>query len=155
MKLIAHRGLMNGPDPKLENHPDQIQLALAEGFDVEIDVWYHADTGFMLGHDEPTYSVPISFLEDCRFWLHAKNLDALILIQSIKRNVFWHENDTHTLTSKGYVWTSPGKGTSSTHGIQVMPEYCMHPDNIDFTDYVLRPCYGICSDYVAKIREML
>ena len=83
MKLIAHRGLMNGPDPKIENHPDQIQLALAEGFDVEVDVWYHVDTGFMLGHDEPTYSVLSSFLDDPRFWIHAKNLDALILLYII------------------------------------------------------------------------
>ncbi len=154
MKLIAHRGLINGPDPKIENHPDQIQLALAEGFDAEVDVWYSRDTGFMLGHDNPTYPVNLEWLDQTGLWIHAKNLDALALLSS-NRNVFWHENDEHTLTSKGYVWSSPGKGTASANGIQVMPEHCMSRHSIDFTDIVLQPCYGICSDYVQQIKELI
>ena len=37
--LIAHRGLYNGPDPWLENKPEQITKALTLGFDAEVDVW--------------------------------------------------------------------------------------------------------------------
>lgn len=154
MKLIAHRGLFNGPDSVLENQPQQIELALSLGFDAEVDVRYDRDTGFMLGHDEPTYPVKLEWLDQAGLWIHAKNLHALALLSS-KRNVFWHESDDHTLTSKGYIWSSPGKCTASINGIQVMPENCMSRHNIDFTDTVLQPCYGICSDYVQQIKELL
>lgn len=154
MKLIAHRGLFNGPDSALENQPQQVELALSLGFDAEVDVRYDRDTGFMLGHDKPTYSVNLEWLDQAGLWIHAKNLDALALLSN-KRNVFWHESDDHTLTSKGYIWTSPGKGTASANGIQVMPEHCMSRHSIDFTDTVLQPCFGICSDYVQQIKELL
>jgi hypothetical protein len=39
MKLIAHRGLFNGPDVNLENRPQQIETALSRGFDCEVDLW--------------------------------------------------------------------------------------------------------------------
>ena len=54
-KIIAHRGLLHGPDEKIENAPSQIQKALNMGFDVEIDVWVTDD--LYLGHDEPTYMI--------------------------------------------------------------------------------------------------
>ena len=38
MKIIAHRGLLNGKDEKLENRPDTFKKALEAGFDVEVDV---------------------------------------------------------------------------------------------------------------------
>jgi hypothetical protein len=154
MKLIAHRGLFNGPNTVLENQPQQVELALSLGFDAEIDVWYDRDSGFTLGHDHPTYPVKLDWLDQAGLWIHAKNLDALALLSG-KRNVFWHESDDHTLTSKGYVWSSPGKGTTSANGIQVMPEYCMSKHSIDFADVVLQPCFGICSDYVQQIKELL
>ena len=56
MKLIAHRGLMNGPDKEKENTPKQIELALKEGFDAEIDLWW-SNGRFWLGHDGPTTEI--------------------------------------------------------------------------------------------------
>ena len=38
MKIIAHRGLMVGPDPEAENQPDTLDEALSYGLDVEVDV---------------------------------------------------------------------------------------------------------------------
>ena len=40
MKLISHRGNLEGPNPERENHPDYIYGALQAGYDVEIDVWW-------------------------------------------------------------------------------------------------------------------
>ena len=40
MKLIAHRGNVNGPDPLTENTPEKIESAITAGYDVEIDIWY-------------------------------------------------------------------------------------------------------------------
>ena len=39
MKLISHRGNLNGRIPERENHPDYIDEAIEAGYDVEIDIW--------------------------------------------------------------------------------------------------------------------
>lgn len=147
MKLIAHRGLVNGPDKNLENHPDQIKEALKQGYDCEIDVRY-VNGAWLLGHDTPDYTIPYSFLEQQGLWIHAKNLDALyILGADLKLNFFWHQNDDYTLTSQGYIWTYPNK-TLTPNSVSVMPEW----DHSDLSTY--NPvCYGICSDYVNKINS--
>ena len=38
MKLIAHRGNINGPNPEMENNPEYILNTLSLGYDCEIDV---------------------------------------------------------------------------------------------------------------------
>ena len=60
MKLISHRGNLNGPNKERENHPDYIWEALQAGYEVEIDVWW-VDGKFKLGHDEPQYDFPFQF----------------------------------------------------------------------------------------------
>ena len=83
MKLIAHRGNINGPNKEKENHPDHINDALKIGYDVEIDIW-HVNCKWYLGHDEPKYEVTdYSFLQKDGLWIHAKNGDAFYkLIQN-------------------------------------------------------------------------
>ena len=150
MKYIAHRGLFDGPDKKKENSPAQIELALSKGYDIEVDVWY-IDNQWYLGHDEPTYKVDYRFLENHKFWIHTKNLDALYnLNSSIGKtllNFFWHQEDSYTLTSHGYIWTFPSNRLTSK-SICVMPEW----ENKNFKDF--NPdCYGICSDFVEEIQK--
>ena len=90
MIYIAHRGLFNGPDVNLENRPQQIELALSEGYHCEVDVWYVDDKWF-LGHDFPDYKISYEFLEQPNLWLHAKNLDALYVMGADKKlNFFLH-----------------------------------------------------------------
>ena len=150
-KLIAHRGLTTGPDQELENKPHQIESALNQGYDAEVDVWYFVDTGFMLGHDEPLYPVSLEWLRQPGLWLHAKNLEALSLLRWENLNVFWHENDDHTMTAHKFIWTYPGITTCERNGVLVMPETA----EIDFAALRHYKCYGICSDYVEKIKEAL
>ena len=52
MKLIAHRGNINGINPQRENTIDYIEEAIELGYDVEIDLNLHKG-GFYLGHDKP------------------------------------------------------------------------------------------------------
>ena len=40
MKVISHRGNLNGPNKQTENTIESIKTAINLGFDVEIDVWY-------------------------------------------------------------------------------------------------------------------
>ena len=143
-RLIAHRGLMRGPNPALENHPDQILGAFEQGFDCEIDLWY-IDGNFLLGHDSPTYDVSKDFLADPRLWIHCKNHDALREMRKQGTNYFWHQEDDITLTSYGYFWTYPGKPLYDC-SICVMPEWTNTLETCH-----LQSAYGICSDFVKDI----
>lgn len=109
MKLIAHRGNFKGQN-EAENHPDNIQLALDRKFDAEIDIWYIGGKWF-LGHDRPRYLIDIVWIGDRKdkLWLHCKNFEGLnsLIKLNFGFNYFWHENDSYSLTSKGYVWKYP------------------------------------------------
>ncbi len=146
MKLIAHRGLIEGPDPYLENRPEQIELTLAKGYDCEIDLWVK-NQDLYLGHDFAQYTISKSFLEKKGLWIHAKNIDALSWLNKTNLNYFWHQNDFYTLTSHKFIWAYPGYIPTSS-GVQVMPEL-EDPNllNLDFT------AYGICSDWILRIHS--
>ena len=135
--IIAHRGNVNGPDPKTENREDTIVKAINLGFDCEIDVW-KVNGQLWLGHDGPEHETTIEFLTEyrSRLWVHCKNLDALIALKD-EYNCFFHDKDTYTLTSKGYIWGNIGSHMTS-QTIQVMPERA----NEVSTVYL-----GVCTDY--------
>ncbi len=108
MILISHRGNLNGKTDD-ENKPKYIEEALSQGFDVEVDVWY-IDNQFWLGHDKPQYKVSEGFLEHHSLWCHAKNIQALyVMDKNYHIHCFWHQEDDVTLTSRGFFWTYPGK----------------------------------------------
>lgn len=118
MIKIAHRGNFAGPNPERENDPYYLMEAIEAGFEVEVDVWVYPDSdGYNLicfGHDCPEHcSIPESFLIDIGHvaWFHCKNIEALYFFNSVfpQLNYFWHQEDDHTLTSQGYIWTYPGK----------------------------------------------
>lgn len=141
-KIISHRGNIEGPS-KLENSPDRINKVIELGFDCEVDVWYD-DSKYWLGHDRATYKIDINFLKKRGLWCHAKNLSALQQMLNHNIHCFWHEEDDFTLTSKGYIWTYPGKATGPTSVI------VLHGDKIPDTE-----CYGVCSDFVSDIKARL
>jgi glycerophosphoryl diester phosphodiesterase len=153
MKLIAHRGNVDGPNPLLENQPETIDKAIQLGFDVEIDIRYDTlDGEFYLGHDDPQYLVTSYWLAQRmeNLWIHCKNIDALyhFATKTGGYNYFWHQEDDYTLTSKGYIWTYPGK-TYTSKSIIVMPETIVDKNNLnDMRGY---NCFGICSDFVGKL----
>jgi hypothetical protein len=148
MKLIAHRGLVNGPDSNLENLPGQILLSLEAGYDCEIDVSY-IDGKWMLGHDTPDYEVPFEFLTQPGLWIHAKNLEALYELSKTDLVYFWHQNDDRVITSNGYIWTYPDKKLTD-RSIMLMPEW----SNPSLENLNLN-CYAICSDYITKIKDQV
>jgi hypothetical protein len=145
MKLIAHRGLINGPNKKLENQPHNLKSTLNLGYDCEVDLWMF-DNRLYLGHDGPQYNVTPDFIENPKLWIHAKNLEALNWLIRTELNYFWHQNDDYTLTSHKFIWAYPGKELTP-HSICVMPEW----DNPSLEGVKEYNCYGICSDYVGKL----
>jgi hypothetical protein len=146
MKLIAHRGLMWGPDKLLENSPDQILLACSIGYDSEVDLRV-INNEFWLGHDSAQYQVDEAFLTGLinQLWIHAKNLNALHFLIGSEFNYFWHQEDSYTLTSKHYIWAYPGQPLTSKC-VMVMPEW----NDPEFKNLDLQ-CYGICSDFISDI----
>jgi hypothetical protein len=138
MKIIAHRGNLEGRSLRKENLPGFIEHVLKETpFDVELDVWYTLDNWY-LGHDNPEFSVDLKWLLNNRFWLHAKNGEAFDrLLRKKKANVFYNANDSYALTSKGWIWSYRGDLVSDKV-IHVLPE---------LDEIVSSGIYGVCTDY--------
>lgn len=145
MKLISHRGNVNGKLEFYENEPTYIDLAINKGYDVEVDVWCK-DNILWLGHDKPDYDVDFRWVRDrlSKLWVHCKNVEAVIYFKDCGYpvNYFWHENDTITLTSLNHIWAYPGK-QPILNSIAVMPE--INDDDVN-------ECLGICSDYIKKYK---
>jgi hypothetical protein len=137
MILIAHRGNIYGPNSETENCEETIDIAIAHDFECEIDIWKIGDV-FYLGHDGPDRKTSLSFLEkrSSSLWIHCKNLSALIDLKD-RFNCFFHDNDTYTITSKGYIWGNIGSPMTS-QTIQVMPEK---------SNIFSKECLGICTDF--------
>lgn len=143
MIKIAHRGNTNGPS-EMENHPDYILKSIEAGYDIETDLWV-VDGSLWLGHDGPEYQVTERFLLDIGHaaWIHCKNIEALYFLNNTfpHLNYFWHQEDSFTLTSQGYIWTYP-KNRVTLSSILVDLDNS-NPDNV----FAL----GVCSDYVDSI----
>ena len=148
MKLISHRGNINGKFKTFENNPSYIDTAIGQGFDVEIDVWFISES-FFLGHDEAEHAVTLDWLLERseNLWVHCKHIDAieefkrLELEQKItKINYFYHQEDDVTITSHGHLWKYPGV-PQIKNCVSVMPE--IHNEDVE-------GCYGVCSDNIIK-----
>jgi hypothetical protein len=155
--LIAHRGLLNGPDKDKENTLSAILTARQQGYDVEIDLWFNND-GWWLGHDSPQYKIDFdwlriidkkSYFDVHHVWIHAKTIQTLYQLRKMRweGHVFFHEKDPTVLTNTGYLWTYPGQELTPL-SICVMPEY---------TDAILRckdlQVYAFCSDWIYRIEQ--
>jgi hypothetical protein len=137
MKIISHRGNLEGRNPDCENNPTYVDRAIENGFDAEIDVWFIGGE-FFLGHDVPTYLIDKSWImiRSASLWCHAKDIEAmeqLLLMDDV--NCFWHETDRMTLTSAGIPWMYPGNYT--TNGVTVEVDKPKAIPNV----------WGICTDY--------
>ena len=154
MKLIAHRGNIDGPSDE-QNSPDYIDNALSLGYDAEIDVRYDPlTTVFWLGHDEPQYKVSWKWMANRHelLWIHCKDITTLSEFTKYKHTkyqYFWHQEDDFTLTSNNYIWTYPGR-PYTPNSIIVMPEETMPVEKI--CDMRAVYCYGVCTDYPSELK---
>ena len=153
MKIIAHRGNLNGPEPNTENKLFQIKKCIELGLDVEIDIRVKNNELWM-GHDRHSEKVNKSFLYKIRgkVWIHCKNIEALNFFKTKKGsyNYFWHDKDSYTLTSKHYFWSYPGSKLLS-NCICVMPEWNMNIDLIK--NLKSQAIAGICTDYPTLLMQ--
>jgi len=151
MKIISHRGNLNGSNPKTENTPEQIDFALKKGFDVEVDLWKINDK-FFLGHDEPHNEVSIEWLENRKqnLWIHTKNFHAFETLLEIKRNFifFYYTKEPLVLVSNGKIWTHSPKKI-------VNPKNCIIPllGEKDVLKSNFKNWFGVCTDYPIAFSE--
>jgi hypothetical protein len=151
MKLIAHRGNIDGPNPIEENNPEYIDFTLEIGYDVEVDLRCE-NHKFYLGHDKSQYQVPMTWLVKRKdnIWIHCKDFKSLDVLSNspVDFNYFWHQEDDYALTNKRHIWTYPGK-PYTPRSIIVMPEW--NKDIDKFVELRAYNCFGICSDYVGYL----
>lgn len=152
MKLIAHRGNIDGPDKSKENKPEQIIFCIEQGYDVEVDLRYEPKSNTLwLGHDEPQYMITWWWLSGKaeHLWIHCKDIITLheFSTKTGGYNYFWHQEDDYALTNNGQIWAYPGKAYTDNTVI-VMPEW----SNMDWDKLKVTNCYGVCSDYVGRLK---
>lgn len=150
MIFISHRGNLDGPDERTENSPLQIDKALKMGFDCELDIWFQ-DGNLYLGHDAGKYPIHFNWVLERseNLWVHCKNSEALYFFSAKKEiNYFWHNEEKHTLTSRGVLWNLPGQ-EPHPNAISVLPEshanLYSNPNSIN--------ALGFCTDYPLKLRS--
>jgi hypothetical protein len=126
--IIAHRGLLTGPDTVLENTLEQLRKNFQNQIISEVDIWYQEDT-FYLGHDSPTYKISLDWiLQNKKYILiHAKNVEAFAIFQKLQSrdgidlHYFFHTSENVVFTSRGYI--IPYVGEDVYDGwIYMMPE---------------------------------
>jgi hypothetical protein len=144
---IAHRGNINGPSPR-ENEPDYLLDAIAQGYEIEVDVWYIGGT-LWLGHDYAQYQIDYTFLSKIadKAWFHCKNAEALSYFNDSLASLryLWHEEDRYTLTSTAHIWVYPG---------QPVPANSIVVDlDLSNLDSYKSAAYAVCTDYPEKITE--
>ena len=73
-------------------------------------------------------------------------MDLELLEKMLELNIhcFWHQEDNHTITSKGYIWTHPNTFPNKS-GIYVYS---------GFNSKLVGMCQGICSDYVSLYKKI-
>lgn len=108
MRFIAHRGNIFGPRPEYENKIDYMWNAYDVCRGLECDVQSYKDKLYF-GHDEPQEEVDVSLMTMQNVFCHAKDLTAMLMMIDMKNvHCFWHQEDTITLTNRGFVWCYPG-----------------------------------------------
>lgn len=148
MRLIAHRGNINGPefsilDGTRENTLDHLLNALGRGYDVEVDVMLIKDKMYA-GHDLPLYDMTGWDLPIDRTWYHCKNVDAFVHLSHDGVNAFMHDSDDYAFTTHGYLWANVGRPCVSGNSVQVLPEQSGW--RIDTN------AYAVCTDYCEMFR---
>jgi hypothetical protein len=146
MILLSHRGNLNGPIPERENSRAYIDEALAQKYEVEIDIW-GMNGKFYLGHDTSQYDVSLDWLLDRSgvLLVHAKNIEALTFLLNTSLRVFYHTNEKHTIiNNSNLIWSHD---VSEAGPLSIIPM-------LDSVENPPKNVVGICSDFIARLRNV-
>lgn len=145
-QFIAHRGNTQGSQPTFENRIEYLLHAYDICGAVEVDIQSHNDKMYF-GHDEPQELVSIDLIMQDNWFCHAKDLESLGKLLKLGAHTFWHQKDTVTLTSRGYIWCYPD--------VYLIDERAIWLDfENKFTDMEMIGGWGLCSDRYPLIRPV-
>lgn len=152
MKIISHRGNLEGPVPVDENNPSYIDKAISEGFDVEIDLYCIGDT-YWLGHDEPQYQIDVSWLSQRKsvLWIHCKNIESAK--KCLEYNSFCHSEDPFVYTTNGKIWLH-GNVSFLYKSCENMIVPLIDEKSCKSFSLTENIPYGICTDYPMLLRSL-
>jgi hypothetical protein len=146
MKIISHRGNINGIVTNKENRPSYIDCAVQLGLEVEVDLRYQ-DGNFWLGHDTADYIITADWIAKRAnsLWFHCKNINAVHKLKDLSSQIkyFCHSSDPYVPTSTGHLWVHDLSATLNNN--------CIIPllGDTDIDLYHGAPVYAICTDYVS------
>jgi hypothetical protein len=149
MKIISHRGNINGTVPEKENRPSYIDSAIQLGYDVEIDLRI-VDGDFWLGHDKPQYKIELTWmrLRKDNLWFHCKDINSALRLAKLDEDFkyFCHSLEPYVCTSHKYLWIHDLTG--------VINDKCIIPllSKEDIKNYTNTEPYAICTDFVNEYK---
>jgi len=148
MILISHRGNLDMILPDRENSPSYIDEAIAQGYDVELDVRLIGDKLY-LGHDGPEYETTLKWLlqRKAHIWVHTKNFAALNFLIDKKLRTFYHQKENHTIINNcNLIWSHELSEASERSIIPLISKEDISKQPVP------QHVYGICSDFVESLR---
>lgn len=149
MKIISHRGNINGPVLDKENRPSYIDSAIQLGYDVEVDLRI-VNGEFWLGHDEAQYKIELFWmlLRMDKIWYHCKDIDSALVLAKLDQGFqyFCHSKEPYVCTSHKYLWIHDLTGEIN--------DRCIIPllSKEDIEKYNNSEPYAICTDFVNYIK---
>lgn len=150
MKIYSHRGNLSGKSPR-ENEPAFILECIAEGFNVEVDLWF-VDGAYLLGHDGPEHPIDLRAFDREEIIFHLKSPHVPPLKHA---DAFAIENDPYALTRRGLLWTNYGRAPTP-EAVMCSPELVGDQRPLaDFVRTMQHTAAGICTDYPLLVRQVL
>ena len=162
LKVIAHRGLLDGPSSDKENNLENIQSNIKKYPEIinELDIWIDSNNIY-IGHDYPKNKIQSKILyENSRnLILHIKGVNLVTqngvkIFNNILKNChyFAHQEDDFVITNKGWIWSHPRNGF-------VKNTICVLPEKIESLDSAVKKIefnslYGVCTDYPLKVLDL-
>ena len=160
MKIIAHRGLLKGPNQNRDNNFNDIKECFDRGFDVEMDIRYDEKFDmFNIGHDKTNFqgSLHSLFEHKDKLWIHTKDIKTFEYLRENDKknelNYFYHTNEDFVLTSQGHIWAYPGKFVKNS--VWLFPERELDKLNYDMIINKLSNHIGVCTDYPLIMKHII
>jgi len=162
LKVIAHRGLLNGPSSEKENNIKIILSNIKEYPNIinELDIWIDSEEIYV-GHDykKKIIEPKILYENSKNLILHIKGIKlisekSLNLFNNVLNNChyFTHQEDDFVITNRGWIWSHPRNGF-------VKNTICVLPEEIESIDLAIKKnkfknLHGICTDYPLKMLNL-
>jgi hypothetical protein len=146
IQFIAHRGNITGPEPTFENRIEYLLHAYDTCGGIECDIQMH-NGQLYFGHDDPQEIVSPDLIMQDNWFCHAKDLDSLSALLELGAHTFWHQKDTVTLTSKGFIWCYPHIHHADSKR-SVWTDFDDEFVTVDSLNQI--DAYGLCGDRMPK-----